>query len=131
GDIALQLRGKYFSLRVDKTKWLHRFVEQAALLAIALRLRHLTTFAGIVDVYVILNYAFPGFRDVDLQINTIAPFITLNDSETDFQIVPICGLEFSEISAFTQGLQQKVSVLVGSRSLERRTATLPVFVWHE
>jgi hypothetical protein len=106
-------------------------VEQVALFAVALRLGCLTISAGIVDVNVILNCAFSGLREVDLQMGTIAPFITLNHSKTNNQIVRAVGLEFGEISAFRQRLYQKVAVLVGSRTLEERSATLPIPVGHE
>src|SRR6266496_1275298 len=106
-------------------------VEQVTLFAVALRLGRLTIFAGIVDVDVILNCAFSGLREVDLQVGAIAPFITLNHSETNNQIVRGVGLEFGEISALRQRLYQKVAVLVSSRTLQERSATLPVLVGHE
>jgi hypothetical protein len=106
-------------------------VEQVALFAVALRLGRLTIFPGIVDVDVILNCAFSGLREADLQMGTIAPFITLNHSETNNQIVRAVGLEFGEISAFGQRLYQKVAVLVRSCTLEARSATLPVLIGHE
>ena len=106
-------------------------VERVTLFAVALRLGRLTIFPGIVDVDVILNCAFPGLREIDLQMSTVAPFITLNHSESDNKIVRAVGLEFGEISAFSQRLYQKVAVLVGSRTLEERSTTLPVLVGHE
>jgi hypothetical protein len=106
-------------------------VEQVTLFAVALRLGRLTIFPGIVDVDVILDCAFPSLREIDLQMGTVAPFISLNHSETNNQIVRAVGFEFGEISAFRQRLYQKVAVLVGSRILEERSATLPVLVGHE
>jgi hypothetical protein len=106
-------------------------VEQVTLFAVALRLGRLTIFPRVVDVDVIPNCAFSSLREIDLQMSTIAPFITLNHSETNKQIVGAVGLEFGEISAFRQRLYQKVAVLVGSRTLEERSATLPVLVGHE
>jgi hypothetical protein len=127
-----------FALRITRRKNLNErngdfspIVEQYALFAVALRLGRLTIFPGIVNVDVILNCAFPGLREVDLQMGTIAPFITLNHGETNNQIVRGVGLEFGEISTFRQRLYQKVAVLVGSRTLEERSATLPVLVGHE
>jgi hypothetical protein len=106
-------------------------VGQVTLFAVALRLGRLTIFPGIVDVDVILNCAFSGLREVDLQMGTIAPFITLNHSETNNQIVRAVRLEFGEIYAFRQRLYQKMAVLVGPCTLEERSATLPVLVGHK
>jgi hypothetical protein len=76
----------------------------------------------------ILNCAFPGLREVYLQMGPIAPFITVNHGEPNNQIVRAVGPEFSEISAFGQRLYQKVAVLVGSATLEERSATLRILI---
>lgn len=103
---------------------------QWCLFAVALGLVFLTLLPGIVDVDVVLNYSFPGLREIDFQMRTITPLVTLNHSETS-QIVGTVGLELGEIPAFRQRLYQKMAVLVGSRTLEKCSATLPVLIWRE